>query len=287
VIWGSGESRSPSVIDLLLEEFGYYFPGADGMSAEAFDMYMEQGGDGPDLLLMLHGLGATGAVWSPMRAEAGTRWGGRWVVVDLPGHGQSDSQDSYAIGQYAATVARAVLPHIDPAGRLVVLGHSLGGVIGLALATGWFGVTPHRVFGAGIKVAWSDDELRRMETLASQPVKRFATQEEAWDRYLKVSGLAGITDAKSAVVTRGVRRDADGWHLAMDPRANAVGKPPLLELMALSRCPVHLGRGRQDALVTLEQTRTLDADASDLGLHGHNVMVEAPAQVWDWISSFA
>lgn len=249
-------------------------------------MYMEQGGQGPDLLLMLHGMGATGGVWSPMCASAGARWSGRWVVLDLPGHGQSDRQDSYAIGQYAASVGRAVLPHVDPAGRLVVLGHSLGGVIALALASGWFGVAPHRVFGAGIKVAWSDDEVRRMETLASQPAKRFSTEEEAWDRYLKVSGLAGIADEAAPVIARGVRRETGGWCLAMDPRANGVGKPPLSELTALARCAVHLGRGRDDALVTLEQTRTLDPDASDLGPHGHNVMVEAPERVWDWVASF-
>jgi pimeloyl-ACP methyl ester carboxylesterase len=253
---------------------------------EAVDMYMEQGGEGPDLLLMLHGMGATGAVWSSMCAGAGIRWAGRWVVLDLPGHGRSDRQDSYAIGQYAATVGRAALPHVDPAGRLVVLGHSLGGVIGLALATGWFGVTPHRVFGAGIKVAWSDDELRRMETLASQPAKMFPTEEEAWERYLKVSGLAAIADAAAPVVARGIQRGADGWYLAMDPRANAVGKPPLSELTALARCPVHLGRGRNDALVTMEQTRALDPNALDLGPHGHNMMVEAPERVWDWVASF-
>ena len=78
----------------------------------------------------------------------------------------------------------------------------------------------------------------------------------------------------------------EGWRLEMDPRANAVGRPPLAELVALARCPVHLGRGRDDALVTLAQTRTLDPDASDLGPHGHNIMVEAPSRVWDWVASF-
>lgn len=253
---------------------------------ETAGIYMEQGGEGPDLLLMLHGMGATGAVWSPMCEMAGTRWAGRWVALDLPGHGRSGRQNSYAIGQCAATVARAAMPHVDSAGRLVVLGHSLGGVIGLALATGWFGVMPHRVFGAGIKAAWSDDELRRMETLASQPAKKFSTEEEAWERYLKVSGLAGLAGASAPVAARGVGRDADEWRLAMDPKANAVGKPPLSELMALARCPVHLGRGRDDALVTMEQTRALDPDARDLGPHGHNVMIEAPGQVWDWMDSF-
>jgi pimeloyl-ACP methyl ester carboxylesterase len=255
-------------------------------SMEALDMYTEQGGEGPDLLLMLHGMGATGAVWSPMCAEAGVRWSGRWLVLDLPGHGQSGRQDSYAIGQYAASVGRAVLPHIHPEGRLVVLGHSLGGVIGLALATGWFGVAPHQVFAAGIKVAWTDEELRRMEALASQPARRFPTEEEAWDRYLKVAGLAAVANAAAPVVARGVAHDHnDGWRLAMDPRANAVGKPPLAELATLARCPIHLARGGNDALVTMAQTRSIDPDARDLGAHGHNVMVEAPGQVWDWVVS--
>ncbi|MDP9974668.1 pimeloyl-ACP methyl ester carboxylesterase [Variovorax paradoxus] len=248
-------------------------------------MYIEQGGEGPDLLLMLHGMGATGAVWSPMCAEAGARWSGRWLAPDLPGHGRSARQDSYAIGQCAGSAARAALPHIRPEGRLVVLGHSLGGVIALALATGWFGIAPHRVFAAGIKLAWSDDELRRMEALALQPTKKFSTEEEAWDRYLKVCGLAGIADAAAAAAARGIARDNDGWRLAMDPRAHAVGKPPVPELAALARCPVHLARGQHDALVTTAQTREIDPDARELGPHGHNVMVEAPAQVWDWVAS--
>ena len=191
-------------------------------------MYMEQGGEGPDLLLLLHGMGATGAVWSPLCAEAGSRWAGRWVVMDLPGHGRSARQETYAIGQYAATVARAVLPHIHPAGRLVVLGHSLGGVIALAMATGWFGVRPHQVFGAGIKVAWSEDELRRMETLATQPAKRFATEEEAWDRYLKVAGLAGIADAAHRLSHAASRTapTAGAWRWIRAPMASASRRCP-------------------------------------------------------------
>ncbi|MBS0454151.1 MAG: alpha/beta hydrolase [Proteobacteria bacterium] len=250
-------------------------------------MHIEQGGQGPDLLVLLHGLGATGAVWSPMCADAGERWRGRWLGMDLPGHGGSDPQDSYAIGQYAATVARTILPHVDRAGRVVILGHSLGGVISLALATGWFGVAPHRVFGAGIKVAWNDDELRRMETLAAQPVKYFSTQAEAADRYLKVSGLSGIATAESPVAMRGVAQEAAGWRLAMDPRAFGVGKPPIGDLMKLAKCPALLGRAANDALVTMEQLQAIDPQAADLGPYGHNVMVEAPAQVWDWMDAHA
>ena len=250
-------------------------------------MHIEQGGEGPDLLVLLHGLGATGAVWSPMCTEAGKRWRGRWLVMDLPGHGGSDPQDSYAIGQYAATVARTILPHVARAGRVTILGHSLGGVIGLALATGWFGVAPHRVYGAGIKVAWNDDELLRMETLAAQPVRFFPKRSEAADRYLKVSGLSGIAAAESPVATRGVAQETAGWRLAMDPRAFGVGKPPINDLMKLAKCPVHLGRAANDALVTMEQLQAVDPHSDDLGPYGHNVMVEAPTQVWDWMDAHA
>jgi pimeloyl-ACP methyl ester carboxylesterase len=246
-------------------------------------MQEETGGSGADLLVMLHGLGATAGVWSPMRAHAATRWAGRWLALDLPGHGGSERLASYAIGQCAAAVARAVRPHVAPAGRLVVLGHSFGGVIGMALATGWFGVAPHAVFGAGIKAAWSDAEVERLASMATQPPRRFATEGEAWERYLKVSGLAGIAAAGSDIAARGIAADDGGWRLAMDPAANGVGKPPLSELMSVARCPVHLARGGQDAMVTLAQTHAIDPAALDLGPHGHNVMVEAPGVVWDWI----
>src|SRR6185312_1116261 len=97
-------------------------------------LFVEQGGRGPDLLVLLHGLGATGAVWQPFLASADRHWRGRWLAVDLPGHGGSAPQESYAIGDIAASIARVVLPHAEAQGQIVVLGHSLGGAIGLALA---------------------------------------------------------------------------------------------------------------------------------------------------------
>ena len=54
------------------------------------NLYAEEGGSGTDLLVLLHGLGATGAVWAPLLEIIGTRWRGRWFAPDLPGHGSSD-----------------------------------------------------------------------------------------------------------------------------------------------------------------------------------------------------
>ena len=44
--------------------------------------YASGGSDGP-LLLLLHGLGATGAVWTRLLAQFQDAWPGRWAAPDL------------------------------------------------------------------------------------------------------------------------------------------------------------------------------------------------------------
>lgn len=248
-------------------------------------LHAEAGGDGDDLLLLLHGLGTTGAVWQPMLATADASWGGRWLAPDLRGHGASTAGASYAPGQLAADVADLLAEHAADARSLTILGHSLGGVVALALASGWFGRAPARVFGLGIKVAWTEDELARLADLATKPARTFATEDEAAARYLKVSGLEGVADPGAPSLARGIASVEGGWRLAADPRANAVGAPPMATLIAVARCPVHLGRGETDALVTTDALRTFDPDAEVVPGVGHNAMVEAPERVWAWLTS--
>ncbi|XVV04593.1 alpha/beta fold hydrolase [Actinosynnema sp. CA-248983] len=122
-------------------------------------IHVERGGSGP-LLVLLHGLGATGEVWRGVV----DRWPGAWLVPDLPGHGRSAPLERYSFGSFAAAVASVV-----PAGPVAVLGHSLGGVVALTLASGWFGVDVSAVGGVGIKLRWTPGELERAAGLASRP----------------------------------------------------------------------------------------------------------------------
>jgi pimeloyl-ACP methyl ester carboxylesterase len=239
------------------------------------------GGDGPRLLVLLHGLGATRHVWHPLLASG--RWHGSWLAPDLRGHGASPHTTSYGLGQHAADVAE----RIQSAGaceEVVILGHSMGGAVALALASGCFGVQPARVFGLGTKVAWSDDELGGMRKMAATPARNFPTKDEAIGRYLKVSGLAGLIAPGSTEAAAGVAQTESGWRLAFDPATASIGPPPMRELLAAARAPIHLARGETDALVTREQLAAFDADAADLR-GGHNVMVENPGAVWDWLES--
>ena len=241
------------------------------------------GGKGAPLLVLLHGLGATREVWGPMIGQVEAMWPGRWLAPDLPGHGRSEAIKDYAPESQAVHVADLVRAE-GPGGPLVVVGHSMGGVVALALAGAAQGLRPDRVFGLGIKVAWSPAELEAMSARAAATPKVFATQTEAIDRYLKVSGLAGLATAHSSMAQAGVVRAGGGWRLAVDPRTHDVGAPNMAVLTAAASAPIHLASGDADSMSGLADLRRWDPEAQALEGLGHNAMIEEPGVVWRWIA---
>ena len=235
-------------------------------------MRVQEGGSGAPLLVLLHGLGATGDVWSGWRPLLAERWPGRWVAPDLPGHGGSPPLDAYTFDGFAAAVAGIV----PPGDRVVVLGHSLGGVVGLALASGRFPVPVQAVIGLGIKVVWTGEDLDRAQALAHRPLTWFASRDEAAARYLRVSGLAGLLSAGDPAVDAGLSEQEGQWRLAMDPATFAVGAPDMAQLLARSQAPVTLARGEHDPMNTDEQLAQLGASTVTLPGLGHNAHVENP-----------
>ena len=77
------------------------------------------------------------------------------------------------------------------------------------------------------------------------------------------------------------------WRTVLDQAAFAVARPPMGQLVAAARCPVHLACGEHDAMVSVEQLRPLDPDARRIDGAGHNAMVDDPAAIWDWIDEAA
>jgi len=200
------------------------------------------------------------------------RWPGRWLAPDLPGHGGSPPLAAYTFETFAAAVAGL----LQPGARTVVLGHSLGGVVGLALASGGFPVPVDAVIGLGIKVAWTDAELERARALAHRPPALFASRDEAAARYLRVSGLAGLLPAGDPAVDAGLREQDGQWRLAMDPRTFAVEAPDMAQLVARSQAQVRLARGQHDPMNTDAQLARLDPGAVTLPGLGHNAHIESP-----------
>jgi pimeloyl-ACP methyl ester carboxylesterase len=233
---------------------------------------VQGGGSGEPLLVLLHGLGATGDVWAGWRPLLARQWPGRWLAPDLPGHGGSPPLAAYTFDGFAAAVAGVV----QPGSRVVVLGHSLGGVVGLALASGRFPVAVQAVIGLGIKVSWTDQDLDRARALARRPPAWFASRDEAAARYLRVSGLAGLLPADDQAVNAGLREQDGRWRLAMDQATFAVGAPAMADLLAQSQATVTLARGERDPMNTDQELASLGVPAVTLPGLGHNAHVENP-----------
>jgi pimeloyl-ACP methyl ester carboxylesterase len=239
------------------------------------DLRVRRGGSDAPVLLLLHGLGATGDVWDGFAAAGRPS---AWVAPDLPGHGGSPTLPAYSF----AAVADAVADLIDPRGT-IVLGHSFGGVIGLHLAARP-GV--RAVIGLGIKVAWTAEELARAAALAGRRPPAFETREQAVARHLRVAGLDGLIDPADPVLDAGVVRAGDGWRPALDPRAFAVGEPHVAALLAAAPVPVVLARGARDPMVSTAQLAALVPEPVELPGLGHNAHVEDPAALLPLVAPF-
>jgi pimeloyl-ACP methyl ester carboxylesterase len=242
--------------------------GGTGVSTENvfISRHGHDGGAG-SVLLLLHGLGGTGEVWSGFVGAVGGLWPGPILVPDLPGHGRSAGLPQYSFGSLAGVLASA----LEPGRPAVVLGHSLGGVLGLTLGSGWFGVPVPAVCGLGMKVRWTAAELAKAATLATRPATVFATRAEAMDRALRVAGLQGLTPELPSAVTR----SPAGWQLTLDNAAFGVGAPDLAGLLAACRGTVVLAAGENDPMCPAEQLAEFGAPVVLAGC-GHNAHVEKP-----------
>jgi pimeloyl-ACP methyl ester carboxylesterase len=212
--------------------------------------------------LLLHGLGATGAVWDGLTE----RLDHPWLAPDLPGHGGSARLRRYSFGGMAAAIA----DQLPTAGPVVVVGHSLGGVVALTLASGWFGVDVAGVLAVGVKVEWSAADLAKAAAMAARPTRVFATRAEAERAYQK---LAGLTETDPA----GLAETDGGWRLTLDLAAFGVGAPDMAGLLRAARCPVVLAAGEHDPMSRPSRLRELHDDVVTLPGLGHNAHVEDPA----------
>ena len=179
---------------------------------------------------------------------------------------------------FAADVANALGEQDE---ELVLLGHSMGGVVAMALATGWFGVRVRRVFAFGVKIGWTADEVARMHKLAAAPARVFESYKEAAERYLKVSGLIGLIDPESPEAQAGVVEADGGFRLAADQGIYAAVGPAVADFHRAASAPVRLAAGEDDPMVSLAEMQALDPQAALLPGLGHNCHVEAPERVWD------
>jgi pimeloyl-ACP methyl ester carboxylesterase len=129
---------------------------------------------GPAVVL-LHGLSDSRESYEPVVAHLRDR-GTRVLNVDLRGHGWSPHADRYRAVDYAADVAELIAA--EQAGPAIVVGHSLGGLTGSALAT-LASEAVAALFLEDPPLYEGDDEIRAASPAASF-FPTFVAQARAW-----------------------------------------------------------------------------------------------------------
>ena len=145
------------------------------------------------LLMLLHGLGTNRATWDRLVPLIERDWpenvgsgGGDPDVaswpdepLDLPGSDRpwcvSLHRTPYGYSRYASAVAEGLATGTE----VIVVGHSMGAMVGLALAAGDHGVRVRGVIGLSVKLAFDDGDRARMAKLGAQPVRWFDSRREA------------------------------------------------------------------------------------------------------------
>lgn len=177
--------------------------------------------DNPDVVVCLHGLTRQGRDFDVLARALAGRF--RVVCPDLPGRGESDWLDNpalYQLPQYLADMV-TLLARLD-ARRLMWVGTSLGGLVGLALA-GLQRSPVERLVLNDIGPRVEPAGLARIAGYVGR-VTRFDTIEQAADQLWSISqGFGPHTREEWLALTRPMLRpDGKGWKLHYDP---AISQP--------------------------------------------------------------
>ncbi len=154
----------------------------------------------PPAILLLHGLSSNARYWERVARRMTNR---RLVALDQRSHGLSNAPPTgYAMDVLAADAAHAIRElGLD---RPVVVGHSWGGTVALAVA-----VMDGPIGAMSERITW-EDASRMMQP----PLPRYRSFEEAFEAKRQELGEAWGEDLQQFVKS-GLRRDGDSRVLTL------------------------------------------------------------------------
>jgi pimeloyl-ACP methyl ester carboxylesterase len=245
----------------------------DGV-AVAYRMWGGPSGRG---IVLVHGGGAHSRWWdhiAPLLAADR-----RVIAIDLSGHGDSGRRESYTFDAWA----REILAVAADAGLTeppVVIGHSMGGIATLRLAS-MFG---SRIEGAVVidsplrDRAPEEEAARRQRTFAQLRV--YPTREAIMARFRPVPDQPVLGYIADHVAATSIRQVDGGWTWKWDPGVFNHREVPTAPLSRLD-CRAALFRAEHGILSAEMSDLIYDrlgrvAPAIEIPVAGHHVMLDQP-----------
>lgn len=240
----------------------------------AYRMWGAPGGRG---IVLVHGGGAHSRWWdhiAPLLAADR-----RVMAMDLSGHGDSGRRESYTFEAWA----REVLAVVADAGVTeppVVIGHSMGGVVALRLAS---------MFGSRIEGAVIIDSPLRDPAPEEQAARRervfrkllvYPTREAILARFRPVPDQPVLGYIAEHVAATSIRQVDGGWVWKWDPAVFSSRELPTEPLTRLD-CRAALFRAEHGILSAEMSDRVYDrlgrvAPVIEIPVAGHHIMLDQP-----------
>ena len=246
--------------------------------------YRRLGTPGAPLVMLVHGGGAHFGWWIDVAPLLARRHD--VAVVDLSGHGDSDHCGTYGPQEWARELA-AVVRSIG-LGPAHIVGHSLGGMVGVHLAA----ESPEVVRS----VTLVDSAVRRRAQVTvrgRRRVKFYDTLEESLTHFrLQPSGTIAPPHRLRGVATAGLVETCNGWRWKADPNALIpLSREDLADAASRVTCPLGFILGGKSEL-------TDEGSVEDLALWSgssvrtvtireafHHVPLDAPQAAFDALTS--
>jgi pimeloyl-ACP methyl ester carboxylesterase len=227
-------------------------------------------------IVLVHGGAAHSRWWDHVAPLlAGDR---QVIAVDLTGHGESGRRSSYDFSTWAGEIL-TVAADAGITAPPIVIGHSMGGLVTLRLAT----LHGARIEGAVV----IDSPIRDLapEEHAAQgsrvfrQLRVYPTREAAVARFRPVPDQPVLSYIAGHVAATSIRPVEGGWTWKFDPRifARLVPQPPLSRL----DCRVALFRAEHGILSAEMSDVMYDrlgrvAPVIEIPATGHHVMLDQP-----------
>jgi len=244
-------------------------------------LYWGSAGNAP--LLFLHGGAAHAGWWRHIAPFFATER--RCIALDFSGHGDSEHRPAYPPQVWVDEVIEAVSDAGVMPDPPVIVGHSMGGLVGIrAAARLGDAITGLVIVDAAARLPEQQPQGRRAHRNLLGVERRYTSREEALRRFRL---LPQQPVAQRAIVDfiagQSVREAAGGWCWKYDARAFADRRPqPVFDELARVSCPCLLLRGEHSRVLDPVTARAMLARVSvpatlvEIPAAHHHVLVDQP-----------